>query len=294
MIPKKLPGPLSNFSKMAKIIVTHFNPDPDSICAVWLIKRFLPGWEKAKVEFVPAGETLRRAPPDEDPEILHVDTGRGKLDHHQRNEYNSAANLVLKKIKNETRLSPIDDEALERLVAIVSEVDNARDLAWEDCQNDRYEFMFPNFVDYFNLGKERKDEEKIVFSFSILEVIFQALKTKIGAEKELKKGKMFRTRWGKAIGVQTSNDQVLQVGEKQGYVLVAKKDPKDGHLRIYARWDRGVDLSRAFGEFKKKDSKATWYLHPSRCLLLNGSRSDPSMVPTELSLEEIVKILKNA
>ena len=85
-----------------KIIVTHNSPDWDAITSVWLLKRFLPGWEKAVVEFVPAGEKSEKRNPSAslrarglenrieeaiekvgDEEIVHVDTGLGPLDHHQ-------------------------------------------------------------------------------------------------------------------------------------------------------------------------------------------------------------------
>ncbi len=45
-----------------KTIVTHLNPDLDAMAAIWLIRRFLPGWSKARVEFVPAGETFEGKP----------------------------------------------------------------------------------------------------------------------------------------------------------------------------------------------------------------------------------------
>ena len=41
-----------------KIVVTHTSPDMDAITSVWLIKKFLPGWETATVRFVPAGERI--------------------------------------------------------------------------------------------------------------------------------------------------------------------------------------------------------------------------------------------
>ena len=50
-----------------KKIVTHFAPDLDAITSVWLVKRFMPGWKKAEVVFVPAGETLDDQPVDSDP-----------------------------------------------------------------------------------------------------------------------------------------------------------------------------------------------------------------------------------
>ena len=44
-----------------KIIVTHNSPDWDAITAVWLIKRFLPNWENAEVQFVPAGDRIKNS-----------------------------------------------------------------------------------------------------------------------------------------------------------------------------------------------------------------------------------------
>jgi len=77
-----------------KIVVTHSSPDMDAIASVWLIKKFLPGWETATVKFVPAGERIDSgkwqdkseiSPIEriEDDEAIHVDTGLGPLDHHQ-------------------------------------------------------------------------------------------------------------------------------------------------------------------------------------------------------------------
>ena len=275
---------------MAKIIVTHAGPDLDALTSIWLLRRFLPGWERAKVNFVTAGETFRGAPPDADPEIVHVDTGFGRLDHHQKKEYNSAANLCLGKISKERDLKKVDREALKRLVVVVTEIDNGRDISWPETRSDRYEFMPHIFLINMPTGPDLVDLAMIV-----LDKIFQALKNKIRAEKTLKEeGQVCRTRWGKAVAVATGNDQVLQEGQREGFVLIAKQDPKSGHLRIYGRFDKKVDLTRAYKEVKKKDPAATWYLHTSCCLLLNGSRHNPKMVPTKLSLDEIISILKKA
>ena len=43
-----------------KIIVTHAAPDLDAVTSVWLIKRFLQGWNEAEVRFVPAGQRLNQ------------------------------------------------------------------------------------------------------------------------------------------------------------------------------------------------------------------------------------------
>src|SRR5476649_632961 len=78
-----------------KIIVTHMSPDWDAITSVWLIKKYLSGWQDAEVTFVPAGQRVdskgSQLKPREgdaietigDDQVIHVDTGLGPLDHHQ-------------------------------------------------------------------------------------------------------------------------------------------------------------------------------------------------------------------
>src|SRR5947209_4451968 len=88
-----------------KIIVTHSSPDWDAITSVWLLKKYLLGWQEAQVQFVPAGErlaesgkrkaestlnasllTLHSIEQIGEDEVIHVDTGLGPLDHHQTSD----------------------------------------------------------------------------------------------------------------------------------------------------------------------------------------------------------------
>src|SRR5918912_1791501 len=75
-------------------IVGHLAPDLDCLTAIWILLRF-GGAKNATLQFVPAGATLQDQPPDADPRVIHVDTGGGRFDHHQRNSRNlCAAELV--------------------------------------------------------------------------------------------------------------------------------------------------------------------------------------------------------
>ena len=89
-----------------KTIVTHIGPDLDAITSIWLAKTFLPAWEEASLAFVPAGSTLEGKPPDDNPEILHVDTGFGRFDHHQTNADTCASILVYEEIKKTRGANP--------------------------------------------------------------------------------------------------------------------------------------------------------------------------------------------
>jgi hypothetical protein len=40
------------------------------------------------------------------------------------------------------------------------------------------------------------------------------------------------------------------------------------------------------------DPQATWFLHVSKKMLLNGSPKNPKMKPTKLPLNDIIEVLK--
>lgn len=279
-----------------KKIITHINPDLDAVAAVWIIKRFLPGWKEAEVEFVEATADGEKIPGvDSEPEVLYVDVGRGKLDHHQTNDYLSATRLcwdyVLEQRQHQS-LKETEKEAGERLVEIVTQIDNAKDLNWEEAGEARYYFYLHILIDGLR-GLGESDQQVLEFGFRALDSAFLTLKNKIRAEEDLKKGAEFQTPWGKAIALESANKRVLWEGEIEGFVLVVKKNPENGAIQIYARPDSKVNLTAAYQKFKKMDPLADWFLHASGKLLLNESSVNPNMRPTKLSLDQIIKVLKS-
>lgn len=273
---------------MEKTIVTHLNPDLDAICAVWLVKKFWPDLGDAQVKFVPAGETLGGKPPDQNPEIIHVDTGWGKFDHHQGPKPTCAAKLVLNHLK-------IKDEAVKRLVEVVFQWDYyGADLTYPEAWDDRYNFLFNErqIIKGFRALAPGQSEKHLEWGFLVLEAIYQNLKCKIEAEKIIKKAQKFDTLWGKGIGEETKNEVFMHLSQMKGFVIAVSKNPKTGHVRIHALPNKDVDLTEAYKDLKEKDPQASWFLHPSRCLLLNGSTTNPQMHPTKLSLQEVIEVLK--
>ncbi|MCJ7804955.1 hypothetical protein MUP35_04480 [Patescibacteria group bacterium] len=276
-----------------KKIVTHINPDLDAVFSVWLLKKFLPGWQEAEIDFCPAESTFNNEPVDSNPDVLHTDVGLGKLDHHQTNEFLSAAKLsfnYLFETRKGEKLSPLEEQALKLMVEVVNEVDNARELYWEEIKKPRYEFYFHNLLwGLRSLGAS--DLETVEYGLKSLDAILHNFKNRLKAQEEIKKGQEFETPWGEALALETGNEAVLQEGEKQGYCLVVKKDPKEGGVRIYALPDSKVDLQKAYDFLKEKDKEGEWFLHSSHKILLNESRTKP-MKPTKLSLKEIMEVLQ--
>jgi len=274
-----------------KKIITHLNPDLDAVAAIWLIKRFLPGWEKAGVGFAPAGEV---EDVDANPDILYVDTGRGKLDHHQTADYLSAAMLCFEYIKKERKgeqLKPLEERALEKLVEVVTQKDNARDLDWQEVKEDRYQFYLHNLIEDLK-GLAKTDEAVVNFGMEALDAVLLGLKNQVKADEELTKGIHFQTPWGEAIAVESGNQNVIWRGEAKGYILVVKKSSDTGGVRVYSRPDSKVDLTKAYNKVRKMDPKSDWFLHASKQLLLNEASANPKMRPTKLSLEEMIEVLK--
>lgn len=298
-----------------KIIVTHTSPDWDAITSVWLLKKYLSGWQDAKVEYVPAGNRLSGQPdksetkhkgenPIEkvgDDEIIHVDTGLLPLDHHQIQDVNvSAASLVWdyvrEQISHAGHLTKEHEEAVSRVVKIVVDTDHFKEVFWPDAANDRYEFTHLGILDGLKLIKQGKDAEYTEFGILVLNALTAQFENRIWAEREIEKGIKFDTRYGKGLGFETINDTVLKLAQKMGYVVVIRKDPRKGYVRIKTlpanEKEKGADLTLAYEQLRKIDPDATWFLHISKKMLLNGSPKNPKMRPTKLSLKEIIKVVE--
>lgn len=276
-----------------KIIVSHIGPDIDSITATWLIKRFLPGWNQAILKFVPAGSTLDNQPPDSNPDIIHVDTGMGKFDHHQTNDYTCAALLVFQYLKKNKYLKKNQEQALERLVAQVNNFDHFGEINFSDPTADHYEFLISNIIDSGLKSIIKDDEEIMLAIFPILDGLLQIFIKKIKAEEELKKGYTFDSKWGKTIVFSSKNEEVVKLALKSGYKIVARKDPETGHIRIKTQPQKDLNLKSLYEKIIKIDKKADWFLHASGNMLLNGSSKNPHLTPSSLTLNQLIDIIKS-
>ena len=281
-----------------KLIVTHQNPDLDAIGACWLwMKWGGRDYEEAQFFFVPAGEEiaddvlaakeLRRE------EAVHVDTGMGEFDHHQADnqKQDSASVRVYDRL---VTLDPIlgQDAALKRVVEIINAIDHFTSCYWPEATDDRYGFMLEEILKGIRGGRQFNDREMVEFGMICLDGIYNSMKMKVKAEEEIETlGKPFETKWGRAMAIENGNDEVVKLAQKQGFQLVVRKDREKGHVRIKAVPEKGIDLTPIYEAVKVRDKVGTWYLHPAKTMLLNGSARNDKHVPTPLKLEEVVEIV---
>ena len=291
-----------------KIIVTHSSPDMDAITSVWLIKKFLPNWNDASVKFVPAGERLRGVNQESriknqgendsaiehigDDEVVHVDTGLGPLDHHQTaSDKVCGASLTFDFVKD--HISKHNIEAVERMVKVIVEIDHFKEVFRKDALLDYHEFDLASILDGLKLQFPGQDDLYVIEVSKGLDAVLHGFENRIWAEKEIKEnGKKFETKFGKGIGFETINDSVVKLSQKMGYAIAVRKDPRKGYVRVKVRPDSKIDLTLACEKLRKIDPDATWYLHISKKMLLNGSVKNPKMRPTKLGISEIIKVLE--
>ncbi len=274
-----------------KMIVTHLSPDLDAITSAWLVKRFMPGFADAALAFVPAGSTYENKEPDSNNEIIHVDTGMGKFDHHQTNEYTCATKRVLEYLLKEKYIDVRIREPLKRMAGVVNDIDHFAEVFYPDPNADYYEFGLYQIIEGLH-GVVKTDAERAELVFSLLDGTLQVFKNKLRGEEEVKKGLVVYTSWGKSLIMHTDNAEALKIALKEGYVLVARKDKQQGRIRIKTLPKPEYDLTNLYNKIISVDKVGGWFLHVSKNMLLNGSSKNPSLKPSPLSLPKLVEIIK--
>jgi len=274
-----------------KTIVTHLSPDLDAIASVWLIKKYLPNWNDAQVKFVPSGTTLDNQSPDSDKDVIHVDTGLGKFDHHQTNDYTSATKLVYKYLIGRDYIEEKEIKPLEKIIEYVNSTDHFAEVFYSDPEADRYDFMVRQLVD--GLKVINRDEAKLMeIIFLLLESALIVFKNKVNAEEEINRGFVFKSYLGRSLALESKNEEAVKLALKKGFTLVIRRHPEVGFTRIKTIPDKKYNLRPIYEKILEVDKKGSWFFHISGHMLLNGSSGNPKLIPTTLSINKIIEIVK--
>lgn len=261
------------------IIVGHLAPDLDCLIAIWILIR-KGGATDAELLFVAAGSTLANRPPDDDPRIVHVDTGGGRYDHHQvADQYLCAAELVRREI------AP-DDRALMRMVDQVNRLDNARATG-----RDTMFFNINDLIAGYNALFPNRPHHVAQAMLANFDAWYEHEQRLLRLESAFARRLEFPTRWGLGIAMQSDDGGSSRLAYERGAVLYAYRDGR-GHMGIAAQSRSPVDLEPIYVDLQQRDPHADWYLHPNRRLLLCGTPKAPPRNPSQLSLEELVEVLK--
>lgn len=283
-----------------KLIVTHHAPDLDAIASVWLLKRFdAQHFSDAQVAFVNPGSTITLEEAEETGhqlhDVTHVDTGLGEFDHHQPERANDticAATLVYEHCA-EIHPELKDDKALQIIVKFVTEIDHFKEIYWHEANDTKYHFMINELIRGMEYFDPHNDDSQLHFGMTCLDSAYAVLTQRVKAEEIIeKKGQEFKIKAGKALALDTRNDDTLKMAQKMGYVLAVRKDSKLGNIRIKVRPDVNLDLKALYEKIIEIDQKGTWFYHASGKMLINGSVKHRNQTPSPLPLNEVIALIK--
>ncbi|MDO8497500.1 MAG: hypothetical protein Q7S61_03060 [bacterium] len=274
-----------------KLLVTHQSPDFDACAACWLIQKYLPGWSEAELAFVPPGGTYNDRDPDKNPDIIHVDTGKGQFDHHQFSGRHSAAEKVLIYLKENVLTPQKDTPALERIVEFITSIDNFDEVHFANPGADLYDYLLPQLIG--GIKKELHEDVHVVHTSHLLfDATLQIIKNKIKNEQEIHKGLILHTSLGKTLVIETGNEGISKFSLKNGFTLVVRINTKIGNINIKSFPRPEYDLTSLYEILKKTDPQANWYFHSSKHIISTGPLSASSAKPTTLTIAKIIEIVK--
>jgi hypothetical protein len=241
------------------------------------------GAEDAELRFVPAGQTLDSVPPDDNPHIVHVDTGGGRFDHHQRphNGTLSAAELVRR------ALAP-NDPALARMVDHVTRLDNA---THRGAPPEQLFFNINDLIDGYNALFPNRPYHVAQAMLANFDAWYEHEARQLRLEQAFAARLEFQTRWGMGIAMQSSDGASSRLAYRHGAILYAYRDGQ-GYMGIAAQQRSPVDLHPVYVDLRHIDPHADWYLHPNGRLLLCGTPKAPPRQPSQLSLSDLVEVIR--
>ena len=277
---------------MSKIIATHLAPDLDGVTGIWLIKKYFPHWAEAEVKLVPAGTSLDNKNPDSDPDIIHVDTGGGRFDHHDNDANTCAAALVFEYLKEHSHIPEKDVEPISHIITYVVKIDHFEEIYFPEPTSDIYDFSMHQLI--HGLRTVLHDTDEFVnHMIALLDAAFAGLRIKSYALRDIENGMTLHTKLGKVLVMESKNEESVKLALKMGFDVALRKDPVLGFVKCKSHPGTGPDLEPLYNEFKKKDAIATWFLHASHNIIINGSSMTPNATSTSLTLPNIVEIIRS-
>jgi len=302
-----------NGSPEIKTLVGHRFPDDDAWLCFWIAKRFIPRAAKAIVTFVSAGGILPGT--ENDPSVLHFDTGGGEYDQHKTKSWRqSSANILARKLGEKINLK---EPALIPLIDLATAVDNVKPLPPTSIH-----FIiegYPRLLKKNGSGAINWEEVQRKV-FELFDIVYNQEKQRIESREKLKEF----ARWinlpnGIRIASILEHPEIREAAFEAGATVVIWTQSR-GNGRFYTgiqrhrdsevrlneiaanlRWaetkERGIDARGKNLQFiGQSEDMPWWYLHDSLALILNGSRSHPlkGNEYTELQAQQIVAITRNA
>lgn len=273
--------------------MTHIHPDLDAIMSSWLLIRFNQSqFGDAKFEFVPAPHTYKDLPPDNDPNVVHVDVGTGKFDHHKPGGFATCATKLVWEELIALKLVSEEDESLKTLVDIAYEIDTFADCYWPGTESPRMALMLHEIIPALHRLQLYDNEAVLRMVFVYLDAAYQRLKDWEKGKDAINEGKEFESVWGKGVIVTTAADDVSKTAQKMGYDIVVIHDPQKGYLKIKTAPAVKLPLRALYDKICLREDPERWVYHNSGHMLFSGSDKGQLKERTQLSLNDLTEMIE--
>ena len=273
--------------------MTHIHPDLDAIMSSWLLIRFNQSqFGDAKFEFVPAPHTYKDLPPDNDPDVVHVDVGAGKFDHHKPGGFVTCATKLVWEELIALKLVSEEDESLKTLVDIAYEIDTFADCYWPGTESPRMALMLHEIIPALHRLQLYDNEAVLRMVFVYLDAAYQRLKDWEKGKDAINEGKEFESVWGKGVIVTTAADDVSKTAQKMGYDIVVIHDPQKGYLKIKTAPAVKLPLKALYDKICLRENPERWVYHNSGHMLFSGSDKGQLKEKTQLSLNDLTEMIE--
>ena len=266
-------------------IVTHVKPHIDDICAAWLLKRYLPVWREADISFVHTDE-LEDGVIDT-PDRVHVGVGRGQFDEHKGNIGECAAGLVYHHINSTVVLNANERKALDKLVDWVREEDTGKFLA--DANRS---FAIPSILDDQFFAKGRDSEEVYQLGSTILDALLIGMRNQVELSAIWTKRVEFDSVFGNAVALVGNAREAENMAYSKGFMVFVRQSDDSEYTEIKAQAKSDIDLTSLRDKLVKEDSKATWFFHHSKKMLICGGELTSKAKPSNFTVNQIIELMK--
>jgi len=284
------------------IISTHLRPDLDAIASVWLLKRFVPAFHNATVEFANTAtadaNTLARAAAVVDTGGIY-DAARWRFDHHQLPGAQSTMTCAARLVWDELRRHGADVADLAPLIALVHDGDShhphaaTSDTVGLHALLRAYEQRDPS------------DHGVLAFGKVLLDLLAEQLKRTATAVRTL--GRAIRyTAADKAFLAVEGGRELTEaaLANGAGVVLFFEQMPQQHSIAVglLRRAGSAVDVGALVGAaLQRAETSATvaeelrrWYRHPAGFFSGRGTAKAPDGRALAAPLGEIAAALDAA
>lgn len=268
-----------------KTLVTHLRPHLDDICALWLLKRYLPEDKDAALDFIATNE--KGGDVKNDPDFVYIGIGRGKYDEHKGDIGDCATTLVWKDIRDRITLDDRERRAVGKVVSWVLLEDTGK----LNAEPYRF-FSVPAMIEGYFDSKGRDSHATTMFGFEILDSLIVAQRNEVLIEEDWKSRIEFDSRYGRAVAVVGNARQIDAYGYSHGFPLVVVMSPEGNYHTARANASSDIDLTPAWEKLKQVDPEASWYFHHSKKMLICGGDHAPLAHTSKLTLEQFMDVLK--